>query len=81
MFRLRSYSSKQRNEIKRSRKIYFYDNGIRKSLIGDFDPIELKQDIGRLWENYIVSEFVKRKVNNRFFHKEYVLVKHHKWGD
>lgn len=71
IFRLRSYSSNQRNEIKRSRKIYFYDNGIRNSLIADYNPIELRQDIGKLWENYIVSEFVKRKANNRLFHKEY----------
>jgi uncharacterized protein len=65
IFRLTSYSTNQRNEIKRSRKIYFYDNGIRNALLADFRPIELRDDIGKLWENYIVSEFRKRNNNHR----------------
>lgn len=61
IFRLRNYSTNQRNEIKRSRKIYFWDNGIRNALISDFRPVELRDDIGKLWENYIVSEFHKKR--------------------
>jgi uncharacterized protein len=71
VFRLINYSSNQRNEIKKSRKIYFYDNGIRNSIISDFRPVELRDDIGKLWENYIVSEFMKRQVNNRLYTKFY----------
>ncbi|NLK50631.1 MAG: ATP-binding protein, partial [Candidatus Cloacimonetes bacterium] len=56
IFRLPNYSTNQRNEIKRSRKIYFWDNGIRNSLINDFRDLENRNDIGSLWENYLVSE-------------------------
>ncbi len=61
VFRLPNYSTNLRNEIKRSRKIYFWDNGIRNALISDFRPVELRDDIGKLWENYIVSEFHKQR--------------------
>ena len=71
IFRIKNYSNNQCNEIKKSRKIYFYDNGIRNALIADFRPLELRDDIGKLWENYIVSEFVKRKNNHRLYHHEY----------
>lgn len=64
IFRLPNYSNNQRNEIKRSRKIYFYDNGIRNALLNDFRPIELRDDIGKIWENYCVSERVKLLSNN-----------------
>jgi predicted AAA+ superfamily ATPase len=71
IFRLPNYSNNQRNELKRSQKYYFYDNGIRNALIADFRPIDLRDDIGKLWENYIVSEFIKRKNNHRLYNKEY----------
>jgi len=56
IFRLRTFSRNKKNEIKRGRKIYFYDTGIRNSLIGDFKPLELRQDKGALWENFLISE-------------------------
>ena len=59
IFRLTSFSRNQRNELKRSRKVYFFDNGIRNSLIANFEQIENRTDIGALWENYLVSERVK----------------------
>lgn len=59
VFRLPSYSSNARNEIKKGKKIYFYDNGIRNALISNFSPIELRDDIGALWENLMVSERLK----------------------
>jgi hypothetical protein len=65
IFRLTNYSTNQRNEIKKSRKIYFYDNGIRNALIADFRPVDLRDDIGKLWENYVVSELRKRNANHR----------------
>ncbi len=61
LFRLPNFSSNLRNEIKRSRKIYFWDNGIRNALISDYRPVELRDDIGKLWENYIVSELFKKR--------------------
>ncbi len=59
IFRLGSLSRNLRNELKHSRKIYFYDNGIRNALISAFQPINLRQDIGALWENWILSERMK----------------------
>jgi predicted AAA+ superfamily ATPase len=60
IFRLGSYARNLRNELKTSRKIYFTDNGIRNALIADFRPVELRDDMGKLWENYLVSERFKR---------------------
>jgi predicted AAA+ superfamily ATPase len=56
VFRLPSFSRNLRNEIKTGRKIYFYDNGIRNSVIGQLQPLASRQDIGALWENFLVSE-------------------------
>ena len=60
IFRLGSFSRNLRNELKSSRKIYFYDNGIRNALIANFSQIESRSDIGALWENFLVSERVKK---------------------
>jgi predicted AAA+ superfamily ATPase len=59
IFRLGSFSRNLRSELKSSRKIYFYDNGIRNALIANFNPPELRQDVGALWENFLMSERVK----------------------
>ena len=61
IFRLKSYNKNLRNELKKSQKIYFYDLGIRNALINDFRPAELRNDLGDLFENYIVAEFEKKK--------------------
>jgi predicted AAA+ superfamily ATPase len=60
IFRLPSFSRNLRNELKSSRKIYFYDNGIRNMVIGNFNPIELRIDKGALWENFLISERIKQ---------------------
>lgn len=59
VFRLTSFSRNLRNELKNSKKIYFYDNGIRNSLIANFNQIEMRTDTGALWENFLVSERIK----------------------
>lgn len=56
IFRLSSFSRNLRNELKNSKKIYFYDNGIRNALIANFSEIEMRQDVGALWENWLVSQ-------------------------
>ena len=61
IFRLGSYSRNLRNELKSSRKIYFYDNGIRNALIGNFSQVENRSDVGALFENYAIAERMKRK--------------------
>jgi predicted AAA+ superfamily ATPase len=60
IFRLGSFSRNLRNELKNSRKIYFYDTGIRNALIADFSLAESRRDIGALWENFLVSERKKK---------------------
>ncbi|MEM6726505.1 MAG: DUF4143 domain-containing protein, partial [Bacteroidota bacterium] len=60
IFRLRSFSRNVRNEIKKGRKIYFYDNGIRNTIIGQFDDLSIRNDVGALWENFLVSERIKQ---------------------
>ncbi|MDR0394899.1 MAG: ATP-binding protein [Tannerella sp.] len=60
IFRLGSFSRNLRNELKNSKKIYFYDNGIRNAIIADFSLTESRSDIGALWENYIISERQKK---------------------
>ena len=72
VFRLPALSRNLRNEIKKSRKVYFYDNGIRNAIINNFTPVNNRQDIGALWENYCISERMKlasyqRIHSNRFF--------------
>lgn len=59
VFRVGSFSRNLRTELKRSRKIYFYDNGIRNALIANFNQVETRTDIGALWENFLVSERLK----------------------
>ena len=59
IFRLAPLSRNLRNEISTTRKIYFYDNGIRNALIGNFAPLNLRQDKGALWENFLISERLK----------------------
>ncbi len=59
VFRLNSFSRNLRNEIKRTRKIYFLDNGVRNAIVGSFQPLDLRPDKGALWENFLVSERLK----------------------
>ena len=60
VFRLPSFSRNVRNEIKKGRKIYFYDNGIRNMVIKSMNEIEFRSDVGALWENFLVSERIKQ---------------------
>lgn len=60
IFRLNSFNRNLRNELKFSKKIYFYDNGIRNALIANFNPIDLRNDTGALWENFLISERMKK---------------------
>ena len=66
IFHIRSFSRNVRNELKKSIKIYFYDNGVRNSVISNFSPVELRSDIGALWENFLISEKIK---NNAYHNK------------
>lgn len=60
IFRLPSFSKNLRNEIKTNQKIYFHDTGIRNMIIGNFNLVESRIDKGPLWENFLISERLKR---------------------
>ena len=59
IFRVSPLARNVRNEINTTRKIYFYDNGIRNAIIGNFKSLEFRQDLGALWENFMISERIK----------------------
>ena len=71
VFRLPALSRNERNEIKKGRKIYFFDNGIRNAVLGNFAPVETRTDIGALWENYLIAERFKVVELQRSFARRY----------
>lgn len=76
IFRLKAFSRNRRKEISKLRKIYFYDNGVRNALIGNLNPLNLRQDRGALWENFLIAERLKLFRNkdeaiSQFFWRNY----------
>jgi len=71
IFRLNGLNRNLRSELKRGKKFYFYDNGIRNALLQNFSPLNLRQDIGALWENFFVSERKKYNLYNLRFVNTY----------
>jgi len=71
VFRLSPLSRNARSEIGTGRKIYFYDNGIRNSIISNYNPLSLRQDTGALWENFLISERMKFLQYQRLFCNRY----------
>jgi len=74
IYNLRGYSKNLRKEITKKSKYYFLDNGLRNAIIANFNSLELRDDIGELWENFIISERIKKQSykniysNNYFWH-------------
>jgi predicted AAA+ superfamily ATPase len=71
VFSIPSLSRNARNELKRGKKIYFYDNGIRNAVISNFANLDLRNDVGALWENFMVSELIKRNYYSNGYSKFY----------
>jgi uncharacterized protein len=76
LFRLSGFSRNLRKEISKNSKWYFIDNGIRNAIIANFSPIESRNDIGSLWENYIIGERIKFQnykplISNNYFWRTY----------
>jgi len=71
IFRLPSFSRNLRNELKKSRKIYFYDVGIRNAVIKNWNPVVLRQDVGALWENFLIVERLKHKSYHGLYSNDY----------
>ena len=73
IFKLNGFSRNLRTELKKAKKFYFYDNGIRNAILQNFAPLALRQDVGALWENFFISERIKanqyagRYVNSYFW--------------
>ncbi|MDR2854201.1 MAG: ATP-binding protein [Prevotellaceae bacterium] len=64
VYRLNAFNRNLRKEVTKAGKWYFYDNGIRNALISAFQPLSVRQDVGALWENYLIGERWKNKYNN-----------------
>jgi len=70
---IRGFSRNLRKEVTKNSRYYFWDNGIRNALIRNFNPLNLRNDVGMLWENYLVIErlkkqaYLKQKANNYFW--------------
>jgi predicted AAA+ superfamily ATPase len=60
IYSVNGFSRNRDNEITKMKKWYFMDNGIRNALISNFNPLNLREDVGRLWENYLNSERIKK---------------------
>ena len=71
VFRLASFSRNVRNELKKSKKVYFYDNEIRNAIIGNYMPLANRVDKGSLFENYLVSERMKQLKYSNLNHQSY----------
>lgn len=90
LYRRSGFSRNLRKEITKSHRYYFYDNGIRNALINNFNPLAIRDDIGAMWENYVVTErlkrneYLRRHVNSYFWRtydkKEIDLVEEEKGG-
>ncbi len=71
VYRLGTLSRNLRNELKSTRKIYFFDNGIRNALINSFNPLEMRDDTGALWENFLMTERLKYIHTHNFWCNRY----------
>ena len=71
VYRIGAYSGNLRNEINRKKKIYFYDNGVRNALIGNYSLPDNRNDIGALWENFLMAERKKLLAYNGFYGHTY----------
>lgn len=71
IFHLGTFSRNLRNELKQSKKYYFFDNGIRNALIANFNQPELRQDIGALWENFMIAERQKYILHTQLWVNQY----------
>jgi predicted AAA+ superfamily ATPase len=71
VYRLSAFSRNLRKEVSKAGKWYFYDNGIRNAIIRNFNPLAIRQDVGALWENYLIGERIKKNhnegLNNEFY--------------
>ncbi len=71
VFRLSTYSTNKRREVSKNKKIFFFDLGIRNTIIDNFNPVSLRTDVGQLWENFLMVERMKYREYNKIYAKQY----------
>jgi predicted AAA+ superfamily ATPase len=71
LHKVNGFSKNLRKEVTKNSRWYFYDNGLRNAIIANLNPIELRDDIGMLWENYIISERIKYQRYNKLLVNNY----------
>lgn len=76
IFRVSGFSRNLRKEVVKNHRYYFFDNGVRNSLIQNFNSLNLRDDVGQLWENYLISERLRsnhyhNQVVNSYFWRTY----------
>jgi len=67
VFKLPPFSRNLRNELKKLRKVFFYDVGVRNAYINNFNPVHLRDDVGRIWENFVITERMKVLYNHGIY--------------
>jgi len=71
IFRLGGFSRNLRSEVTKKSKYYFYDIGVRNAVINNFNPLEIRDDIGKLWENFIIVERLKMRTYTNLYANQY----------
>lgn len=71
VFRVSGFTRNLRSEVTKTKRYYFYDNGVMNSVINNFNLLNLRSDIGALWENYLVSERIKKQSYQRLYANNY----------
>ena len=71
LINIRGFSRNLRKEITKKSKYYFYDNGVRNAVIANFNPPEMRDDIGKLWENFLVTERIKKQSYKNIYANNY----------
>jgi predicted AAA+ superfamily ATPase len=71
IFRLGGFSRNLRSEVTKTAKYYFYDMGVRNAVINNFNPLEIRNDIGKLWENFMIVERLKMRTYTKLYANQY----------
>lgn len=71
IYRVGGFSKNLDNEVTKKAKWYFFDNGIRNALISNFNPLTVRDDVGKLWENYFLSERIKYQSYTHMYAENY----------
>lgn len=71
LFNLRGFSRNLRKEITKKSKYYFLDNGVRNAIIANFNPLEIRDDVGKLWENFLAVERLKKQAYRKIYANNY----------